>query len=227
LEARLYGRLDAILTDVACRPADHLPSGWWFVRYPDPEPHLRLRIRLSDTDQFAGTAGHLADWVAELDNAAVLHDYSLHPYRPEIRYGTGAGLAAAEAVFAADSRAALRRLTGDRQAATAASMIAIADGFTGDGLSWLATHVPRHSGPRLDPAQLKSARIPFHDEHLAVSLIAYRSQVGADGLDPDQVLGDLLHLHHVRMIGVDTGSEQHCLRLARTIARTAHAGHAS
>jgi hypothetical protein len=34
------------------------------------------------------------------------------------------------------------------------------------------------------------------------------------------VLSDLLHLHHARMIGVDTASEQHCLRLVRTIART-------
>ena len=42
----------------------------------------------------------------------------------------------------------------------------------------------------------------------------------ADGLDPDQVLADLLHLHHARMIGVDSASERHCLRLARAIART-------
>jgi lantibiotic biosynthesis protein len=227
LEARLYGELDAILTDLADRSTDHLPPGWWFVRYPDPEPHLRLRIQLSDTDQFACTAVHLADWVAKLDDDAVLHDYSLHPYRPEIRHGTGSTLAAAEAVFSADSRAALRRLTGDRQAATAASMIAIADGFTGDGLTWLATHVPQRSGLRLDPAQLRSARIPFHDKQLAAALAAYRSQLGDDRLDPDQTLGDLLHLHHARMIGVDAMSEQHCLRLARTIARTAHAGRAS
>jgi thiopeptide-type bacteriocin biosynthesis protein len=226
LEARLCGRLDAILADLAGRPADHLSPGWWFVRYPDPEPHLRLRIRLPDTDQFAGTTGHLADWVAELHGDAVLHDYSLHSYRPETRHGTGAALAAAETVFAADSRAALRQWTGDRQAATAASMIAIADGFTGDGLTWLAAHVPRRTGPRLDPAQLHLARVPFHDEQLAVSLAAYRSLAGDDGLDPDQVLGDLLHLHRVRMIGGETASEQHCLRLARTIARTAHAGQA-
>jgi hypothetical protein len=37
------------------------------------------------------------------------------------------------------------------------------------------------------------------------------------------VLSDLLHLHHARMIGVDTTSEQHCLRLARTIARRVNA----
>ena len=84
----------------------------------------------------------------------VVHDYGLHTYRPETRHGTGATLAAAEAVFAADSRAVVRRLAGDRLAATAAGMITIADGFTGDGLGWLAAHVPHRGGPRLGPAQL-------------------------------------------------------------------------
>src|SRR6185503_14494109 len=107
---------------------------------------------------------HLAVWVQELHGDAVAHDYSLHPYRPEARHGTGPALAAAEAVFAADSSAAIRRLKGDRQAATAAGMIAIANGFTGHGLQWLAAHVPHRTGPRLDPAQLELARIPFCDE---------------------------------------------------------------
>ncbi|MFG3715993.1 lantibiotic dehydratase [Micromonospora sp. NPDC047730] len=225
LEAHLHGRLDDILTDLAGRPADHLPAGWWFLRYPDPEPHLRLRIPLPDADRFADASRHLAGWVQHLHDDAVVHDYSLHPYRPETRHGAAATLAAAERVFAADSRAALHRLTGDRQAATAAGMIAIADGFTGDGPRWLATHVAHRTGPRLDPAQLEQARRPVHDERLAAALAAYRSLVVHDGLDPDEVLGDLLHLHHARMIGVDLASERHCLRLARTTARTTLAGH--
>jgi class I lanthipeptide synthase len=226
LEARLYGRLDDILTDLAGRPADHLPAGWWFLRYPDPAPHLRLRIPLRDADRFADTARHLAGWAQELHDDAVVHDYSLHTYRPETRHGAEATLAAAEAVFAADSCAALHRLTGDRQAATAAGMIAIADGFTGDGRRWLAAHVPQRTGPRLNPAQLDLARTPFRDEQLAAVLASYRALADHDRLDPDQVLADLLHLHHARMIGVDTASERHCLRLARTIARTPHARYA-
>ncbi|MFB9235036.1 lantibiotic dehydratase [Plantactinospora siamensis] len=220
LEAHLHGRLDDILTDLAARPADHLPAGWWFLRYPHPEPHLRLRIPLPDSDWFADIARHLTGWVQHLHDDALVHDYSLHPYRPETRHGAAATLAAAERVFAADSRAALHRLTGDRQAATTAGMIAIADSFTGDGMRWLITHVPHRTGPRLDPAQLGHARRPVHDDRLAAALAAYRPMVVEDGLDPDEVLGDLLHLHHARMIGVDPASEQHCLRLARTIART-------
>ncbi|WP_432983036.1 lantibiotic dehydratase [Dactylosporangium sp. CA-233914] len=220
LEAHLYGRLDSMLLDLAERPADHLPPGWWYLRYPDPQPHLRLRIPIPDAGQFTDITGQLARWAHELHDDGILADYSLHPYRPETRHGRGATLAAAETVFAADSRAALARLTGDRQAATAAGMITIADGFTdGHGLSWLANHAPHHTGPRLDPAQLTPARTPFHNTQLTEALTTYRLLTGQDGLDPDQVLADLLHLHHARMIGVDTASERHCLRLARAIAR--------
>ncbi|MFI6129488.1 lantibiotic dehydratase [Micromonospora sp. NPDC051141] len=224
LEVRLHGHLDDILADLARRADTLLTPGWWFLRYPDPEPHLRLRIPADGPDGYTATTARLARWAQHLDDDGVLNDYSLHTYRPEARHGTGPALAAAEAVFAADSAATLHRLTGDRQATTAASTIAIADSFTsGHGKQWLATHVPHRSGPRLDPTQLALARIPYRDDNLNAALAAYRTLAHTDNLDLDQVLADLLHLHHARMIGVDTASERHCLRLARTIARAAEA----
>ncbi|WP_045876518.1 lantibiotic dehydratase [Pseudofrankia sp. DC12] len=218
LDARLAGRSDQILARLAEFP--DLPPGWWFLRYPRPEAHLRLRIPLQDTTRFAQATSNLALWAAQLQDDGLLADYTLATYRPETRHGTGETLAAAEAVFAADSRAVLQRLSGDRQAATAAGMIAIADGFTSDGARWLVDHAPHHSGPRLQSAQLAGARLPFRDSDLAAALAAYRALAHRDGLNTDQMLADLLHLHHARMIGVDTASERHCLRLARAVART-------
>jgi len=227
LAVRLYGRCDDILARLALTPAgpsgEELPDGWWFLRYPDPEPHLRLRIPLDDTARFADAARCLARWAEQLQADGLLHDYALHTYRPETRHGTGPVLAAAEAVFAADSGAAihaLRRLPGDRQAATAAGMIAIASAFTSDPMRWLAEHVPRHGGPRLDAGQLTLARTAYGDDRLAAALATYRTLADHDGVDADQVLSDLLHLHHARMIGVSIASERHCLRLARAIACT-------
>lgn len=230
LDARLYGHCDEILARLARLDRDpsgegdwELPDGWWFLRYPDPGPHLRLRIPLRHPSNFTGAARGLARWTEQLDGDGLLHDCVLHPYRPETRHGTGPALAAAEAVFAADSRAAVRALAcrpGDRQAAVAAGMIAIAGAFTGDGMSWLAGHVPRRSGPRLDARQLALARAPYGDDRLTTALAAYRALADRDGLDADQVLADLLHLHHARMIGTGTASERHCLRLARAIACT-------
>ncbi|WP_405088832.1 lantibiotic dehydratase [Microbispora sp. NBC_01389] len=218
LDARLYGQADHILAHLAEVPK--LPAGWWFLRYPHPETHLRLRIPLRATDRFAGIARDLALLAERLHDDGLLTDYTLATYRPEARYGIGATLTAAEAVFAADSRAALQRLSGDRQATAGAGMIAIAHGFTGNGARWLVDHVPHRSGPRLAPAQLAQSRRPYGDDDLATALALYETLAGRDGLDTDQVLADLLHLHHARVIGVDIASERHCLRLARAVAQT-------
>ncbi|MEU7923191.1 lantibiotic dehydratase [Micromonospora zamorensis] len=223
LDVRLTGRTEHILADLSKRP-EVLPAGWWFLRYPDPQPHLRLRVPLRDANQFAYVARDVAVWAERLDEQGLLTDYSLATYRPETRHGTGPTLAAAEAVFAADSRAVLANLTGDRHATTAASMLTIAHGFSGDGPRWITEHVPHRGGPRLDPTQLSHARRTHRDDELTaaltMALTAYRTLVDRDGLDPDHVLADLLHLHHARMIGVDLASERHCLRLARAVAHT-------
>ncbi|WP_406071168.1 lantibiotic dehydratase [Micromonospora sp. NBC_01638] len=223
LDARLTGRTEHILADLSKR-LKVLPAGWWFLRYPDPDPHLRLRIPLRAPNQFATVVRDVARWTERLDEQSLLADYSLATYRPETRHGSGPTLAAAEAVFAADSRAVLANLTGDRHVTTAASMITMAHGFTGDGPRWMSEHVPHRSGPRLDPTQLNQARRTHRDDELTAALTtaltAYRALVDRDGLDPDQVLADLLHLHHARMIGVDLASERHCLRLARAAAHT-------
>lgn len=225
LDARLFGHSDHILARLAEFP--DLPAGWWFLHYPNPEPHLRLRIPLRDAARFADAAHDLAAWAQRLHDDGLLADYTLATYRPETRWGDGPALAAAEAVFAADSHAALGQLSGDRQATTAAGMITIAHGFTSDGARWLVDHAPHRSGPRLDAAQVARAHLPYGDGALAAALAAYRTLADRDGLDTDQVLADLLHLHHARMIGVDTASEWHCLRLARAVARTDLAGRAS
>ncbi|WP_120319042.1 lantibiotic dehydratase [Catellatospora citrea] len=227
LEARLWGSPDDILADLTEQNDRLLSAGWWFLRYPDPEHHLRLRIPTPDVGQFHHVTRALAQWTHELERNGVLHDYTLHTYRPETRYGTGPALAAAETVFAADSRAVLRRLAEDREPATAASMITIVDGFNGNAARWLADNVPHCSGPRLNPTQLDHARNTFHDQALTAALVAYRAQIKRHNLNPNQVLADLLHLHHARMIGVNQASERHCLRLARAVARSSHVRTAS
>ena len=51
-------------------------------------------------------------------------------------------------LFAADSHAALQRLSGDRTITTAAGLIAIADAFTaGNGPGWLIEHVAHKAAP--------------------------------------------------------------------------------
>ncbi|MGH3804964.1 MAG: thiopeptide-type bacteriocin biosynthesis protein, partial [Pseudonocardiaceae bacterium] len=71
LYAKLYAHPDrqtALLTR-------HLPNllsawdsepQWWFLRYHDPQQHLRLRIRLRGTDDVGKAAARVAEWTAEL-----------------------------------------------------------------------------------------------------------------------------------------------------------------
>jgi thiopeptide-type bacteriocin biosynthesis protein len=173
----------------------------------------------------------------------------LDTYYPETgRYGTGAALDAAEAVFAADSAAAVAQLamttsgTPHPYAVTAASFTDLATAFTGSlngGLTWLAGHVHRHPAPPVDGDvhdQAMRLADPSGDwatlralpggDQLALAwerrravLAAYRAHLTAQrGPEPDPVLASLLHLHHARTAGVDQNGERLCLRLARAAA---------
>ncbi|KJY27666.1 hypothetical protein VR45_34295, partial [Streptomyces sp. NRRL S-495] len=111
------------------------PLPLWFIRYQDPEPHLRLRVRHED-GAFADTARHVAAWAEGLVDAGLACGrVQWDTYRPETgRYGGGPLMRLAEWVFVADSAAALAQLrhTGPGRvpapALTAASMTDIAAG---------------------------------------------------------------------------------------------------
>lgn len=151
--AKLYGHpdvFDTILTR-------HLPTllaqwdeppMWWFLRYLDPAPHLRLRLHLRDYGQGATRVGA---WAAGLRRRGLVGDLVLDTYHPETgRYGSGAAMAAAEELFAADSAAVvaqLNALAGSPQlhphALTAASMVDLTAAMAGDraaGMRWLIEH---------------------------------------------------------------------------------------
>jgi thiopeptide-type bacteriocin biosynthesis protein len=159
---KLYGpreQQDIILTR-------HLPSlasqlgdsaRWWFMRYHDPEDHLRLRFaRLpAGTDNAAGQIGA---WTQALRQAGLVTRVTWDTYYPETaRFGGTAAMIKAEEMFAADSRTALSQLTAcaensalDTRALTAASLADIATGLIGnehDAMLWLVKHTRPDSSP--------------------------------------------------------------------------------
>lgn len=86
---------------------DGLAERWFFIRYNDPEPHIRLRFRGEPTVLMGKLLPALAAWAQSLVEHGLAHKLVLDSYDPEIeRYGGPAGLACAEDVFAADSSAA-------------------------------------------------------------------------------------------------------------------------
>lgn len=158
LYAKLYGhpdKIDPVLIDHLPVLLDGLGPGtrWWYLPYTDPDPHLRLRLEISES-----TAAHVARetgrWAQDLRDRGLVSHLVLDTYQPETgRFGPGPMLATAERFFAADSAAArLQRAatTGMpltvRKAMTAASLVGITATLTGGpdaAVSWLLSNVPR------------------------------------------------------------------------------------
>ncbi|WP_405889493.1 lantibiotic dehydratase [Streptomyces sp. NBC_00133] len=165
LLATLYGdlrRQDTLL-------ARHLPGlldrlggpPWWFIRFRDPDQHLRVRIALPNPDAFAETARTVSAWADELRTAGLLSDMRFPTsYREMGRWGSGAAWDGAEEAFRADSRAVVTQLSQPQRphqrALVAAHTIAIATAFLGSteaGMRWLIDHIPPTAPTRVPRPQ--------------------------------------------------------------------------
>ncbi len=117
-----------------------LAEEWFFLRYADPESHLRLRFRGDPEDLLRRLLPEVSSWARELMADGLCQRFTFDTYERELeRYGGPAGTAAGESLFAADSRAvtqllplAVRRMpTIDR---TALAVLSIDDLLAGLGL---------------------------------------------------------------------------------------------
>ncbi|MFF5335396.1 lantibiotic dehydratase [Streptomyces sp. NPDC013181] len=162
LLASLYGdprRQDILLSRHVSGLLEQLGHPpWWFIRFRDPDPHLRVRIALSGPEAFADTARAVSAWADELRGNGLLADLRYPTsYREMGRWGAGAAWEAAEEVFRADSRAVLAQLNQPRRPGprtlVVAHIIAIASAFLGGtaaGMRWLIDHISPHA-PALVP----------------------------------------------------------------------------
>ncbi|MFF1914314.1 lantibiotic dehydratase [Streptomyces sp. NPDC058239] len=247
---KLYAQLEAFDTLLTA----HLPAllqrwttppRWWFARYLHPVPHLRLRLHDADHEHAAGL---MAAWAAELRQCGLLGEIAFDAYQPETgRYGTGAAMAAAEELFAADSTAVLAQLAFlsvnrdlHPQALTATSLVDLAGAMTGSrsaGLHWLTAHPEYAAGTGKQDRNVRQQTFHLADGERITGLPggaaltdawAARTKAAASytarldpettRLTPETVLGSLLHLHHVRALGIDSEAEAVTYKLARAVA---------
>ncbi|MCC0094872.1 lantibiotic dehydratase [Streptomyces flavotricini] len=81
-----------------------LADGWFFVRYADPEPHVRLRLHRDPAAPVGPLMEQACAWAGGLTAEGLCGRFSFETYEREVeRYGGEAGTAAAEALFTADS----------------------------------------------------------------------------------------------------------------------------
>ncbi|GAA2148834.1 lantibiotic dehydratase [Actinomadura napierensis] len=251
LFASLYGAPQTVDTILLAHLPDLLaewdePPVWWFVRYRDPAPHLRLRLRVTDPDEYGAAAARVGRWVAGLRRLGLIGELSLDTYRPEIaRYGAGAAVTAAEDLFAADSAAALAQIHAaasravDADAALAASMVDLVCAMAGGcaaGMDWLIGRPHRGGAGPLDRAVVAEAvtlagapgETPFAAAWSARrrAATAYTDRLAAEParrLTAAAVTPSLLHMHHIRAHGIDRDHERLLTRTARAVALAATA----
>jgi thiopeptide-type bacteriocin biosynthesis protein len=125
LYAKLYGgeaSADRVITDavgpvVEAALASGAADGWFFLRYADPDPHLRVRLHGPPGRLHAEVRPRLEAAAAASVDAGGLWRVQFDTYEREVeRYGGDRGVEVAERVFAADSDAALavlRSLAGE------------------------------------------------------------------------------------------------------------------
>ncbi|MFD6182377.1 lantibiotic dehydratase [Streptomyces goshikiensis] len=77
---------------------------WFFIRYADPHPHLRIRVRKSPGADASAPLIRLVGWAKGLVDAGLAADLAVVSYDRETeRYGGPLAMDAAEAVFEANS----------------------------------------------------------------------------------------------------------------------------
>ncbi|SDI20186.1 thiopeptide-type bacteriocin biosynthesis domain-containing protein [Sinosporangium album] len=242
----LTHHLPALISEVA-----DLVTCWWVRRHRDmirldADQHLAVFLRLADSSQYGPVAARLAALAAHLEARGLPAHLTLTTYREQPgRYGEGAALAAAEQVFAADTRAAITQITMATstglpgQALAAASMAHLAAAFAPDrliGYRTLVRQLEQQTGP-LDRA-LRGQALDWSDptgDYQAVRALPDGEAVAAAWQARDAALADyhhtlaqqrapatvlrtLLHDHHVRALGVDPEFEKVTIRLTRAAA---------
>jgi class I lanthipeptide synthase len=87
--------------------ASGLAESWFFIRYSDPERHIRLRFQGKPDRLATQLFGQVCKWAGEAIEDEICTRLVFDTYDREIeRFGGEEGMAVAEAIFHADSRAA-------------------------------------------------------------------------------------------------------------------------
>lgn len=84
---------------------------WFFIRYADPDPHLRLRFNMSDEDAWASGMLAARRWASRLESNRRIARWTFDGYVPESRrYGGHEGIDVAHTLFRLESDAFLGML---------------------------------------------------------------------------------------------------------------------
>ncbi|WP_017618481.1 lantibiotic dehydratase [Nocardiopsis gilva] len=240
--------ITAYLPELGCLL--HARDAWWFHRHcdmtrRDTDQYLAFYLRVPPALSYGQAVETVHTWAQDLRRHRLLSRLALAPSQPQTgRYGYGPALQAAEEVFAADSAAAVAQIRAARRSHTApqplaaASMVDLVTSFTDHGLQWLSDDMPHTAGPVDQSLRRQALHLAAPDgdrtalyalnsgdevaaawQTRAAALADYHKHLASER-DPHTVLRSLLHLHHVRALGVSPNQETLTIRTARVVARS-------
>ncbi|MFB6719264.1 lantibiotic dehydratase [Kribbella sp. NPDC056345] len=239
ISAKVYAQPDShdgLLAKQVHALLRRLPGGvdsWFFLRYKDPDAHLRLRFHGAEVLPV------LNDWAEEAAAAGALRSLVLDEYEPEVaRYGGPDAMRPAERLFQADSAAvigqlqlrAVRRLDLPIETLVAANQAdLLASLGDWDWQHWVLNAFPIALSNDVPPAHRKAA-MPVIDEPPAdvvplwtprrAAAREYGELIGIGTNDVQhQAIGAVLHLHANRLLGTDRAAEHRAYGLLRAAVR--------
>ncbi|MEU8781033.1 lantibiotic dehydratase [Streptomyces sp. NPDC048637] len=203
---------------------------WFFLRYEDPVPHIRLRFHGKPESLWPVLLPELHSWARARAEAGLLGKVVLDSYEPEVeRYGGPAAIGPAERVFHADSESVVTLLAmapdqlGDPSLPAALGILDIVTrlGSPEEALNWLSSpkvlerrgEVPRarkqevaalldaHARPR-PPAAADGWGVGWSTRGPA--LAGLREVLSAGATDHDRtarIALSLTHMHCNRLLG--------------------------
>ena len=84
---------------------------WFFIRYDDGKPHIRLRLRVNETKNIGGLLNKVLDWLKDCKKNGEIFDANIKSYeRESARYGGPQLIEMAESVFWRDSQLVIKML---------------------------------------------------------------------------------------------------------------------
>lgn len=251
LSMKLYLPFDAMDDVIALLCAERVDAEsarradrWFYLRYADPEPHLRVRVHSATQDDVGPLWFTWTDWARGLVDRGLVRDVVVDSYAPEtIRYGGPSTLSAVERFFHANSETTaryLRRGAPDvpRQVAAGFAVDSIYRhwGFDVEQRLALATRVPRggpeDSPPRAHRRQLADVlsqpppplaeAFAGHAPALADAAAAVHEAAARGGLTTTslRIVDSLAHLQVNRLLGTEEAVETNCHRLWAHALRT-------
>ncbi|MFI7465987.1 lantibiotic dehydratase [Nonomuraea sp. NPDC049646] len=209
-----------------------LADGWFFLRYADPGPHLRVRFHGDPATLLGPLMRHVCDWAAELISTGACATFAFDTYEREIeRYGGLDDMPAAEDVFIADSAAVAGLLALSRGHGFPCAPATVAALSVDDLLDGLGLDVERRTRFYRDAVSLspdggrdhrrRSRELrrllgdPGSRDRALTSLLAARRRGLPSTRPSPEVCRSHVHLHCNRLLGTGHELEHRVLELLR------------